>query len=201
MAGSPLTLSLSHKGRGNLCLRRLNVPALPEQIATYARHKHLSAQTLARWQAWTEEDQTALLSLAEELQLGENHSRDFLDWLEEIVLRDGGAIHSLLARPELRRPLDAKLSRNDKLKAVKDALRKLRYPRLSRLEDDLHTAVKALDLGGRVRISFPPAFEGDEVTVEIKARNVKELGESVTRLRQRIDDGALQRVFDLLDQT
>ncbi len=176
------------------------MPALPEQIATYARHKYLSVQTLARWQAWTEEDQAALLPLAEELQLGENHLRDFLDWLEEIVLRDGGAIHSLLARPELRRPLDAKLSRNDKLKAVKDVLRKLRYPQLSRLEDDLRVAVKALDLGGRVRVSFPPAFEGNEMTVEITARNVQELDENVTRLRQRITDGALQRVFDLLDQ-
>jgi len=176
------------------------LPTLPEQIVTYARHKHLSAQTLGRWQAWTEEDQAAWLSVAEELQLGENHLRDFLDWLEETVLRDGGTIHSLLARPELRRPLDAKLSRNDKLKAVKEALRKLRYPQLSRLEDDLRAAVKALDLGSRVRVSFPPAFEGDEVTVEITARNVKELDEGVTRLRQRIAAGALQRVFDLLDQ-
>ncbi len=180
--------------------RETSVSSLPEQIAAYAQHKHLSVQTLGRWQAWMEEDQAALLSVAEELQLGENHLRDFLDWLEETVLRDGGTIHSLLARPELRRPLDAKLARNDKLKAVKEALRKLRYPRLSRLEDDLRAAVKALDLGGRVRVSFPPAFEGDEVTVEITARNVKELDEGVTRLRQRIENGALQRVFDLLDQ-
>jgi hypothetical protein len=176
------------------------VPALAEQIVAYAQHKHLSAQTLGRWQVWREEDRAALLSLAEELQLGENHLRDFLDWLEEIVLRDGSTVCSLLARPELRRPLDAKLSRNDKLKAVKDALRKLRYPQLSRLEDNLRAAVKALDLGGRVRVSFPPAFEGDEVTVEITARNVKELDESVTRLQRQLDDGALQRVFDLLDQ-
>ncbi|MBI3300985.1 MAG: hypothetical protein HYZ72_02755 [Deltaproteobacteria bacterium] len=173
---------------------------LAEQIIAYAQQKHLSAQTLARWQAWAENDQAAFLALAQELQLGENHLRDFLDWLEEVVLRDGGTTRDLLARPEIRRPLAAKLARNDKLKAVKDALRKLRYPRLSRLEEDLRAAVKALDLGSRVRVSFPPTFEGDEVTVEIKARNVKELDESLARLRQRVEDGALQRVFDLLDQ-
>ena len=176
------------------------MPSLAEQIAAYAREKHLSAQTLTRWQAWAEEDQTAFLALAQELQLGENQVRDFLDWLEETVLRDGGTIRELLARPEIRRPLGAKLARNDKLKAVKDALRKLRYPRLSRLEEDLRAAVKALDLGGRVRVSFPPAYEGDEVTVEIRARSVKELSDSLARLRQRLDDGALQQVFALLDQ-
>jgi hypothetical protein len=181
-------------------LRRMKLSVIAEQIVTYAQHKHLSVQILARWQAWLEEDQAALLTLAEELQLGENHLRDFLDWLEEIVLRDGGTIPSLLSRMEVRRPLAAKLSRNDKLKAVKDALRRVRYPRLSRLEEDLRAAVKALDLGGRVRVSFPPSFEGDEVTVEIKVRNVKELDDSVTRLRQRLDDGRLQRMLDLLDQ-
>jgi hypothetical protein len=176
------------------------LPSPAEQIVVYAQHKHLNAQTLARWQAWTEEDQMALLALAEELQLGENHLRDFLDWLEETVLRDGGTIHGVLSRPEIRRALDTKLSRNDKLKAVKDALRRTRYPRLSRLEEDLKVAVKALDLGSRVRISFPPSFEGDEVTVEIKVRNAKELDDSVTRLRQRLDEGRLQQIFNLLDQ-
>lgn len=176
------------------------MPSLAEQVTAYAQEKHLHTQTLARWQAWQEDDQAAFLALAQDLQLGENHLRDFLNWLEEIAVRDGGTIRDLLARPEVRRPLDAKLARNDKLKAVKDALRKVRYPRLSRLEEDLRAAVKALDLSGRVRVSFPPAYEGDEVTVEIKARNVKELGDSLARLRQRLDEGTFQQVFDLLDQ-
>jgi hypothetical protein len=174
--------------------------ALAEQIFTYAQQKRLSPQTLARWQAWTEPDQAALFAFVYELQLGENHLRDFLDWCEECVLRDGGTIAELLARSEIRQPLTAKLGRNDKLKAVKEALRKLRYPRLSRLEEDLRAAVKALDLGGRAQVLFPPSLEGDEITVEIKARNVKELDESLARLRRRMEDGGLQRLFDLLDQ-
>jgi len=176
------------------------LPTLPEQIVVYAQQKHLSVQTLARWQAWKEEDQEVLLTLAEELQLGENHVRDFLDWLEEVSARDGSTISNLLTRSEIRRPLGTKLSRNDKLKAVKDALRKVRYPRLSLLEENLRAAVKELDLGQRVRVSFPLALEGDEVTIEIKARNAKELADSLTRLRQRLDEGAVQRIFDLLDQ-
>ena len=156
--------------------------------------------TLTRWQAWAEADQQALLTLAQELQLGENQLRDFLDWLEDIVARDGGTIAEVLQQPQIQRPLSAQQSRNDKLKAVKDALRKLRYPRLSRLEDELKAGVKALGLGRQVRISFPPAFEGDEVTVEIKARNVKALNDILTHLQQRIDDGSLQHLFDLLDE-
>ena len=171
-----------------------------DSLAYYAEQKRLSAQTLTRWQAWDETDQHALLRLAQELQLGENHLRDFVDWLEEIVLRDGGSIAAVLNTGEIQRPLSTKQSRNDKLKVAKEALRKLRYPRIARLEEELKAGVKALDLGRQVCISFPPAFEGDKVTFEIKVRNVKDLADSLSHLQQRIDDESLQHLFDLLDE-
>lgn len=174
--------------------------ALAEQILTYAHLKRLNPHTLARWQTWAESDQAALFALVEELQPGDSHLKDFLDWCEDCVLREGGTIAALLARPEIRQPLTAKLGRNDKLKAVKEALRKIRYPRLSRLAENLQAAIKALDLGGRVRVSLPPSLEGDEVTVEIKARTVQELHESLERLRRRMDDGTIQRLFEQLDE-
>ena len=174
--------------------------SMAEELASYAQEKRLSAQTLQRWRSWTEEDQAALLPVAKELQLNENQLRDFLDWLEEIITRDGTTVRDVLGHVDLQRSLEAKLSRNDKLKVVKETLRKIRYPRLSQLEDDLRAAIKALDLGNRVRISFPPALEGDETTLEIKARNVKEVGESLALLQQKLTDGSLQRVFALMDE-
>src|SRR5581483_5574891 len=173
--------------------------AIADQLVAYAREKRLSAQTLRRWQSWAAEDQTALLAVAKGLQLNENQLRDFLDWLEEIVAREGGATRDVLMRAELRRPLESKLSRNDKLRGVKDALRKIRYPRLSQLEDDLRAAIKALDLGERVRVSFPPTLEGNEVMVEVKACSVQELHARLVQIQQKLADGSLQRVFTLLD--
>lgn len=173
---------------------------LNEQIATYAQDKRLSPQTLARWKAWGEEDQAALFVVARELHLGENHLRDFLDWLEEITTRDGGAVRELLTRAEIRQPLQSTVSRNDKLKAVKAALRRIRYPRLSRLEDDLRAAVKALDLGNGIQVSFPPTLEGEEITVELKARNLQELTDKLCRVQRRVEDGAWQRLFALFDE-
>lgn len=174
--------------------------SVSDYITTYAQAKRLSPQTLARWQAWSEEDQAALLAVVQELQLGENHLRDFLDWIEEILAREDGTVRELLSRVETHQPLHAKLSRNDKLKAIKDALRKIRYPHLSRLEEEVHLAVKALDLGNRIQVSFPPSFEGEEITVELKARNLQELTDNLHRLQQRVEDGSLQRLFELFDE-
>ena len=173
---------------------------LNEQIATYAHEKRLSPQTLARWSAWSEEDQAAFLVVVQVLQLGENHLRDFLDWLEEITARDGGVVRELLTRTDIHQPLQSKLSRNDKLKAVKEAVRRIRYPRFSRLEEDVRAAVKALDLGNRIQVSFPPTLEGEEITVELKACNPQELTDNLRRLQQRVDDGSLLRLFALFDE-
>lgn len=179
--------------------RRGMATALPS-LRSYAGQKCLSRPTLARWQAWAESDQHALLGLAHALQLGENQVRDFLDWLEEIALRDGGSIAAVLQRPEIRRPLQLRQSRNDKLRAVKAALRTLRYPRLARLERELHSGVAALALGHQVRIAFPPAFEGDEVTLEVRVKSAAELEAVLSRLRQRLTDGSFQHLFKLLDE-
>ena len=176
------------------------MPPFVDELAVYAQEKRLTPQTMARWQQWTEDNQAMLLAVAKELQLNENQLRDFLDWIEEIMARDGKTVRDVLTHADVQRPLEAKLSRNDKLKVVKERLRKIRYPRLSQLEDDLRVTIKALDLGNRVRISFPPALEGDEITFAIKARNVKELGESLVRLQQKLADGSLQRVFELMDE-
>ena len=173
---------------------------LEAQLTAYAQRKRLSATTLSRWQAWPTEDQAALLTCVQELQLGENQLKDFLDWLEEIALRDVMAIQAVLGQRGIRNALALRGSRNDKLKAVKIALRKMRYPRLTQLEASARAAVKALDLDRGVQISFPPAFEGDEITVTFHARNTQELEERLVRLQQRVTDGGFQRMFDVLDE-
>ncbi len=170
------------------------------QIADYAQRKRLSGPTLARWQAWPETDQAALFSLLQDLQCGENHLKDLLDWFEEIAARDEQTVADILERRELRSARATPGSRHDKLKAVKTALRKLRYPRLTRLEENVRQAVKALDLGRTGRVSFPSDFEGDEVTLTLTVRNVHELQDGLSRLQQRLDDGRFQRVFDALDE-
>ena len=171
-----------------------------QQIAAYAQRKRLSSTTLARWQAWPAADQAALLSLLQDLQCGENHLKDVLDWFEEIAARDEQTVADILERRELRSARTAPGSRRDKLKAVKTVLRKIRYPRLTRLEENVRQTVRALDLGRAGQVSFPPDFEGDEVTLTLTVRNVHELRDVLSQLQQRLDDGRFQHVFDALDE-
>ena len=170
-----------------------------DPVAAYARQKRFSAATLARWQAWPAEGRAALLSLVCDLRCGENHVKDLLDWLTDIARRDACGVAEVLARPAIHAARTGSASRNDRLKAVKAALRRLRFPRLTRLEDQVHQAVRALDLGRSVQVSFPPNFEGDELTISLTARSADELRAQCARLNDRLADGGFARLFAALD--
>lgn len=174
-------------------------PDPTDSVAAYARQKRFSAATLARWQAWPAEDQAALLSLVCDLRCGENQVKDLLDWLTDIALRDACGVAEVLARPAIHVARAGSASRNDRLKAVKAALRRLRFPRLVRLEDQAHRAVRALDLGRSVQVSFPPNFEGDELTISLTVRSVDDLRAQCARLNDRLADGGFARLFAALD--
>src|SRR6185369_17043261 len=103
------------------------------------------------------------------------HLADVLDWLDDIAARGGTRPAAALANPSLRAALGGGGSPPDRLKRWKEALRRLRYPRLAAREQEFAAAVRALELGRGVTIAPPAALEGGVVTLTIRAGSVAEL--------------------------
>ena len=170
-----------------------------QALRAYGSAKGFHRQTLDRWLGLSEIDREALLGLAQGLKLGENHFRDFLDWLEEIALRDGLSFRDVLNGAALARIWsDPRLSRNDKLKRMKEELRRLRFPRLAGLEEEIQRRVQELKLGPRIQISFPPGLEGGELTVQIKAASHETLQKLIEELAGALEKRAMKEIFALL---
>ena len=174
--------------------------ALEASIRAYAAAHRLDAALQGRWLAWESDDAAMLLELAEALGAGGNHVGDFMIWLEEISAREGVRPAVVLRAPTVRGALAAPLGRSDKLKRVKGFIRARRYPRLARLEEALAGEARSLELGGAVTVRFPPGLEGDEVTVEVRARRPEELRNAVERLSAAVQGGRFERMFQLLDE-
>lgn len=167
-------------------------------VRAYGSAKGFHQQTLDRWLGLSEVDREALLDLAQGLKLGENHFRDFLDWLEEIALRDGLSFRDVLNGAALARiSSDPRLGRSDKLKRMKEELRRLRFPRLARLEDEIESRVREMKLGPLIQISFPPGLEGGELTVQIKAASHETLQKLVEELVGALEKRAMKEIFSL----
>src|SRR5262245_33283188 len=75
---------------------------LAGRVEAFATAHHLPAPLRARWRALAADDAAALLEIAEELRLGENHLRDFCEWSEEVALRDATSVGAVLRSEGLR---------------------------------------------------------------------------------------------------
>jgi hypothetical protein len=153
----------------------------------------------ARTVAWADDERAALAGVVAALRPSPRHLADVLDWLDDIAARDGTRPAAVLGAPTLRAALHGGGSPPDKLKRWKEALRRLRYPRLVAREQAFAAAARALALGRAVAIAPPAALEGGTVTVTIRAASAAELDAILDRLARARDAGEIARLFALLD--
>ena len=170
-----------------------------QQILAYAKDRGFHQHTVERWLGLSEPDRESLLALAQGLKAGENHLRDFLDWLQEIALRDGARFDEILNREELSRIMsDPRLGRNDKLKRLKDELRRLRFPRLARIEEDVKRRIREMKLRPQILVTVPPGLEGGTMTIEVRATSHDELKLLVDEVEDALEREEMREIFALL---
>jgi hypothetical protein len=175
--------------------------SLDKALRAFAREHRYGTAALERWMALDRLDGLALLDLAQELRLGENQLRDLWEWAEEIAQRDHLSLAQVLAlEPVATQRRSRGVGRNDKLKLIKTALRRLRFPQLAATEEHLATLVRELDLPRNVRMSFPEFLEGDAVRIEIVADSVASLEAAIERLHAAAKAPACNTIFQVLGE-
>lgn len=167
-------------------------------ILAYARGKRFGEATIGRWLARGEAERDLLLAFAERLRLGENQFRDILDHAEDIAVRRASSVASVLGEPSLRRLLASDLGRNEAIKGVKTALRRLRYPELAESERQLAEMARGLALPAGVRVEFPENLEGEHLCVTLRARSAAELRAQARALLLASERREIDEMFERL---
>ena len=148
---------------------------------------------------WNRDDRETFSSLVSRLKIGQNHQRDLMDWLEEIALRDTAKIADVLgAAPLAAIESDPRLGRADKLKRIKEHIRRLRFPRLTASEDGVRSRLRELKLVPELRITVPAGLEGGKLHVEFSAANMAEFRVCVSKLADAADREPLSQAFAIL---
>jgi len=170
-----------------------------KEIRDYSTAKGFHPQTLERWLSWQPDDAGALARLAFALKVSENHLRDLMDWLEEISLRDRQSIHAILTSKAIDdSATDPRLGRADRLKRIKEQIRRLRFPRLAETEDTIRAKIHELKLHPEIRMTVPLGLEGGQVRVEFAAASHAELTDLVTKLTEATNKASVPEIFNLL---
>ena len=167
----------------------------------YTAHSMRTGENIAeRTTGWTNAERVELAHVVDELRPSARHLTDILDWIDDLAARDGARPGDVLAAPALRTALASGVSAPERLKRWKEALRRLRYPRLSAREEAVAGAIRALALDRTTSIEPPPALEGGVVTVSIRARSAAELAAALARIGDRLARGDIERLFALLEE-
>jgi ParB family chromosome partitioning protein len=93
---------------------------------------------------------------------------------------------------------DDSLQPRKRLERLRDILRQVRYPRLTEAAAAFADTAKDMRLGERCRIAAPKNFEGDELTITIKARDADQVAETVEKLLSAGARQALAKLFSIL---
>jgi Tfp pilus assembly protein PilN len=90
------------------------------------------------------------------------------------------------------------LGRNDKLKLIKEELRRLRFPCLVRLEGEIQKRIRQMGPGPQIQMTVVPGLEGGALTVQLRATSHEELQRLLAVLGQLSGRTEMKEIFDLL---
>jgi hypothetical protein len=169
------------------------------EIRQYAQCKGFHQQTLVRWLGWDPLARNALFCLAVDLKIGENHLRDLMDWLEEIASHEQLKIEEILtSKPIIDLASNPRLGRADKVKRIKEAIRRRRFPRLTQTEDAIRARIHELKLHPEIRLKVPSGLEGGRLEVELGASSHDEFKKLVIKLADTATDNRVREIFAIL---
>jgi hypothetical protein len=174
----------------------MNADDIEAQIRALAAERRLPASHLERWLALDSPSRGALLDLARALRFRTGQLVTALDAVDEIAVREHDTIAAVLDRPEIRRIASTPGSAPSRASAMLEALRRLRYPRLKKMQDQLRAEVSALKLPRGISLDLPTDLGSDELTVSLRLRSAAELAHLFDALER--SRAGLTRIIEML---
>ena len=166
------------------------------RIRTWAEDHRLPEAYRDRWLVLREDDRAAMMTVAETLRLRTGQFVTALELLEEIAVCENAKVAEILKRRELRRIIEGAGSAPGKARALLDALRAIRFPRMRKAADKIAAKVVDLRLPAGIRLVLPRDLGSDELRVELIAHSGIELRTLLDALAERVDP--LCRIADML---
>jgi|YelNatPaOPRAMG01_1025707.scaffolds.fasta_scaffold14570_5 hypothetical protein len=146
-----------------------------QAIRALASARQLQDPYLKRWLAREQAERVAILEAARKLRLRTGQLAVALDLLEEIAVREGAGIDSILSRESLQRLIQSEGPAPARASAFLAELRAIRFPRLGATIRRLDKEISALALPSAVNVVLPKDLNSDELVIRISVRSADEL--------------------------
>ena len=93
---------------------------------------------------------------------------------------------------------DPRLGRGDKLRRIKEAMRRQRFPRLMQMEREIQKRIRAMGIGSQIQFSVPSGLEGGTLTVHLSSTSEPDLKKLVGELGELLERSEIKEIFEYL---
>ena len=149
--------------------------------------------------SWDAENQKAAEKFFSFTRPGVNKWRDLLELIEEISIRDGISPKDIFSSPETQETLIEKdLTPAQKYNRIHEALWDKRYPVFSDLKKQVARALDEIKLDDKTRFKYLETFESDEMKLELKFRDERELSQQVEKIFHALQSGSAKKLIKII---
>jgi len=125
--------------------------------------------------------------------LNNNESRQVIQLIEEITLRDLKSVKEVIEDAECRME-ETKKGKNE----LRRELKRMRYPELSEIEDKYKKEVDNLNLPKEVSLFVNQYFEGNELELRLKVKSAEELTQILDVLNDAANYGQIDELLRII---
>jgi ParB/RepB/Spo0J family partition protein len=168
---------------------------LNTQIQMYIVQNELPVHVVEDFLRFSEAEQKLLLPYLDRVHFSVATLKEFLIWIDEVVVRDDLDVQKILSDPAFKKILDDRLMpAKQKHQSLKKHLKIRRYPRLSELEQ------RFVDLRGKLNLPLEQTdfFETNRVQMKFSFADKKELSQWVERMSSALGKPELEEMFKKL---
>lgn len=132
---------------------------------------------------WDEPGRKAAERMLSVLRPGANKWRDLLELVDETARRDEKSHSDILSREEVQSALDQPDSpHQEKYQRIARLLHSWRYPALTELRSRVAKTIDRLDLAQGTKVRTQESFEEDQLKIEIRFRDQKQIADQAEKL-------------------
>jgi hypothetical protein len=126
---------------------------------------------------------SVILKCISELGLNFNQQLQYIDYINDISIKEGKSIADIMDEHQFLSYLKEKdINTPQKARAILNLLRARRFPFLTKNEKEFNKKIKSLGFPDGIRIKHPPFFEGQDYRLEIVFKDGIELKQKVCAL-------------------
>jgi len=177
--------------------RYLPLVQLPEDIQAVVAADVIGVEMATEIGRLPDGDQMLFFDLCLKLKLGKNRQRELLNLFHDLAKMSGTSLMAIAEKIQLEKILNEDVPTPIQTDRVKLALKQMRFPKLSEVEDHFKIILKKFKLPPQISLTPYPFFEENRFSVKFDFRNRAELEKMVAGLRRLAQNPALDDLENL----